>query len=55
METKQPKKRGRPALPDDQKMITYNVRMMKSQRAKLDSLGGAEWVRERIDSAKIKT
>lgn len=42
---------GRPPLSPDGS-VTMNIRMTPAQRAKLDALGGAQWIRERIDRAK---
>jgi hypothetical protein len=33
--------------------ITVCLRMAQSQRAKLAKLGGAAWMRDRIDRAKV--
>jgi len=47
------KTRGRPALPPEQRQTErVEVRMTKTQREKLDKLGGAAWIRERIDKAR---
>ena len=47
------KTRGRPALPPEQRQTERaEVRMTKAQREKLDKLGGAAWLRDRIDKAK---
>ena len=47
------KTRGRPALPPEQRQTERaEVRMTKAQREKLDKLGGAAWIRERIDKAR---
>lgn len=48
-----PKRRGRP--PKGTATMTgqpLQIRLTAEQRAKLDALGGAEWVRQRIDRAK---
>lgn len=49
-----PKKpRGRPSLPHEQRQTErVEIRMTKAQRDKLDKLGGAAWIRERIDKAR---
>ena len=31
----------------------FAMRMTLTQRAKLETLGGAEWIRSRIDAAKL--
>ena len=47
------KQRGRPALPPEQRQTErVEVRMTKTQRDKLEKLGGAAWIRERIDKAR---
>jgi hypothetical protein len=47
--------RGRPRKPDQVALREYvTVRLRDGQRAKLDRLGGGEWMRARIDRAKIK-
>lgn len=42
-------KRGRPSLGGGTS-DTFTLRLTSAQRAKLDALGGADWVRARIDS-----
>ncbi|MGJ7529195.1 hypothetical protein [Variovorax sp. GB1P17] len=44
--------RGRPRLPEGEAMVPVMVKMKPSQKEKLQRLGGAPWVRERIDKAK---
>lgn len=47
------KTRGRPALPPDQRQTErVEIRCTKAQREKLEKLGGAAWIRERIDKAR---
>lgn len=36
-------------------VTTVNLRMTREQRAKLDLLGGAAWVRDMIEKAKTPT
>lgn len=43
---------GRKPIKDGQDTITVSLRMTEAQRDKLALLGGAEWVRQRIDKAK---
>lgn len=52
--TDQPKRRGRPPLPPDQRResVVWQARMSPEQRDKLQRLGGAAWLRERIDKAR---
>lgn len=48
-----PAKRGRPALPPEQRQTErIEIRMTPKQREKLERLGGAAWVRERIEKAR---
>ncbi len=55
MATKQPPQRkpGRPPREDGEKTVPVAVRMTEGQRDKLQILGGAPWVRERIEKAKL--
>jgi hypothetical protein len=46
------KSRGRPALQPGEQTVVVPVRMTSPQRDKLIRLGGAEWVRSRIDRAR---
>ena len=43
---------GRKPLGEDEPTVSFPVKMTASQREKLKRLGGAPWVRERIDKAK---
>jgi hypothetical protein len=44
--------RGRPSLPPEQRQTErIEMRCTKAQRAKLDRLGGIQWLRDRIDRA----
>jgi hypothetical protein len=54
MATTQPPKRpaGRPRREDGEKTVPIAVRVTEAQKAKLEKLGGAPWVREKIDKAK---
>lgn len=46
-------KRGRPAVPDEQRLTeAFNLRLTGAQSAKLESMGGAQWLRNQIDKAK---
>ncbi len=45
------KKRGRPALPDDQRTITSTIRLTPARWEKLRRLGTA-WLSKAIDRAK---
>ena len=48
-----PPRKGRPPLPADQQArVPYNVRLTPAQREKVERLGGAAWVRARIDAAR---
>jgi hypothetical protein len=44
--------RGRPALPEGEAMSPVSIYMKPAQREKLQRLGGAPWVRRKIDQAK---
>jgi hypothetical protein len=54
MTTKPPSDRGqgRPPIKEGEETVTLSIRLTVSQRAKLERLGGAAWLRERIDRAK---
>ena len=43
---------GRKPIKEGQDTVTVSLRLTTAQRAKLEALGGAAWVRERIDKAK---
>ena len=43
---------GRPPVKAGEETITVSLRMTPAQREKLARLGGAKWVRDRIDRAK---
>lgn len=43
---------GRPPVKVGEETVTVSLRMTKAQREKLERLGGAKWVRDRIDRAK---
>ena len=52
----EPKRMGRPPKPESERHTErFEVRCTKAQRDKLDRLGGAQWLRERIDKAKEPT
>jgi hypothetical protein len=44
---------GRQALPPEQKTLVGSVRLTAAQWAKFAALGGAAWLREKIDRAKM--
>lgn len=44
---------GRKPLPEGEAMIPVTLKMKPAQREKLASLGGAPWVRQKIDKAKL--
>jgi len=49
-----PKRLGRPELPPEKsKSETVLLRMTPAQREKLAALGGAEWLRQQIERAKV--
>ena len=43
---------GRKPVKQGEETVTFSLRMTPEQRAKLARLGGAEWVRQKIDRAK---
>jgi hypothetical protein len=43
---------GRKPIKEGADTVTVSLRMTTDQRDKLQRLGGASWVRERIDKAK---
>ena len=43
---------GRKPVKQGEETVTVSLRMTPEQRAKLARLGGAEWVRQRIDKAR---
>lgn len=43
---------GRKPIKAGEETVTVSIRMTAAQREKLEALGGAEWVRKRIDKAK---
>ncbi|MEW6706603.1 MAG: hypothetical protein AB1430_17280 [Pseudomonadota bacterium] len=49
------KTRGRPPLKAGEDTVPVVIRMTEPQRDKLGRLGGAQWVRDRIDKAKEPT
>lgn len=50
--TSEPKnKGGRPTKPDDQRLVQRSIRMLPSQWAKFDAIGGVGWLRALIDRA----
>jgi hypothetical protein len=46
---------GRKPLIGDTPLIGVTLKMSEEQREKLQRLGGAQWVREKIDKAKEPT
>lgn len=50
------KQRGRPPMPAEQRHTErVEIRLSLAQREKLDRLGGASWVRKKIDLAREKS
>ena len=43
---------GRPPVKAGEETVTVSLRVTPAQREKLSRIGGAGWVRERIDRAK---
>lgn len=55
MATPAKKQRGRPVVPDDQRRDrTIRVRATADEEAKFEALGGAEWFRKRLQSARTE-
>jgi len=44
---------GRPRLSEKDKTVSIHIKMTEKQKAKLKRLGGAQWVRDRIDKEKL--
>lgn len=44
---------GRPPAPPEQTLRIGSIRLTAAQWTKLAALGGAKWIRERIDRAKL--
>lgn len=54
MKSPSKKRRGRPPLPPEQRQTErVEMRCTKVQREKLDLLGGVQWLRDRIDRARV--
>ncbi len=51
---KEKRKLGRPAIPVEKRMTNRGVRMLVEQWEKFDLLGGAKWLRRKVDQAKVK-
>ena len=45
---------GRKPLAEGEQTVMFALRMTAFQREKLALLGGAKWLREKIDTAKVK-
>jgi hypothetical protein len=45
-------KTGRPPKPPEEKLEQRSLRLTKAQWAKLAALGGAEWIRKKINAAR---
>ncbi len=43
---------GRKPVAEGEQTVTVSLRMTKQQREKLQRLGGAEWVRQKISKAR---
>lgn len=50
-----PKRLGRPLKGRSPLGVPLMIRLSAEQRAKLDALGGPDWLRERIDRARAPT
>jgi hypothetical protein len=45
--------RGRPPLPEQERMIVRNIRLPRELWEKVDAAGGAEWLRALIKRARL--
>jgi hypothetical protein len=45
---------GRKPLAEGERTVMFALRMTLAQREKLTLLGGAQWLREKIDKAKVR-
>ena len=53
-QTPPPARRGRPPIPAELRQTErFDMRITQAQRSKLEALGGADWLRERIDKARV--
>jgi hypothetical protein len=46
---------GRPPLPPEQRLTGGQIRLTPAQWAKLASLGGVDWIRKKIEDARVIT
>jgi hypothetical protein len=46
--------RGRPPKGDDRLSVRYILKMLPEDRAKLEVLGGAVWLRQQIRKARVR-
>lgn len=47
------KPRGRPIVPEAERLHIFNIRLTTAQIAKLAALGGPAWIRKKIDRSKV--
>jgi hypothetical protein len=45
---------GRTPIKEGVPSITFNIRLTPDMRAKLEALGGAAWIREQIEAARLR-
>lgn len=45
---------GRKPLPEDQRTVPGSVRLTPAQWEKFRALGGNEWLRDKVDRARLK-
>lgn len=45
---------GRPIVPPELRLLVGTIRLTQGQWDKLTALGGVEWLRKKIDKAKVK-
>jgi hypothetical protein len=53
MNDKPVRRPGRQPIPPEQKTLVGSVRLTAAQWAKFATLGGAAWLRQKIDRAKV--
>ena len=54
MKTEGKRPPGRPPVADSARLRVGTMRLTQAQWDKLAALGGAEWLRKKIDAAKVK-
>jgi hypothetical protein len=44
---------GRPSIPEEERAVVHAIRLTPARIEKLRQLGGAKWISERIDKARL--